>query len=136
MLTWKFFARKLFHPHVEPIQIEREVKAIVKLCSGDANRYIVQVLHHGKFTWSSYYFIDMELCDGDLRDYIYGRMEPSSLPDPRPSFVKIFILSSQRNKQNWSIMEQIASGLDFIHSHGQVHRDLKPANGTYPRISS
>jgi serine/threonine protein kinase len=136
MLTWKFFARKLFHPHVEPIQIEREVKAIVKLCSGDANRYIVQVLHHGKFAWSSYYFIDMELCDGDLRDYIYGRMEPSSLPDPRPSFVKIFILSSQRNKQNWSIMEQIASGLDFIHSHGQVHRDLKPANGTYPRISS
>jgi serine/threonine protein kinase len=29
-------------------------------------------------------------------------------------------------------MRQIASGVDFIHQHGQVHRDLKPANGTHP----
>lgn len=31
---------------------------------------------------------------------------------------------------NWDILEQIASGVQFIHNHRQVHRDLKPQNGT------
>jgi serine/threonine protein kinase len=30
--------------------------------------------------------------------------------------------------QIWNIMKQIASGVLFIHEHGEVHRDLKPAN--------
>jgi serine/threonine protein kinase len=30
----------------------------------------------------------------------------------------------------WTIMNHLASGLVFLHSHGHVHRDLKPRNGT------
>jgi serine/threonine protein kinase len=41
--------------------------------------------------------------------------------------------SSTRVKvQNcWSIITQIASGLAFVHRHGQVHRDLKPQNSNF-----
>ena len=93
---------------------------------------IVQVLHHGKLALSSYYVIDMELCDWNLNAYIY----PSTLPIlsvARPDFVSALIRSI-RNNEIWNIMKQIASGVDFIHRHRQVHRDLKPANGIYPLI--
>jgi serine/threonine protein kinase len=70
----------------------------------------------------------MELCDWNLKDHIYGLITPLTLSVERPSFVSSF----RDRHQIWGIMKQIASGVDFIHQHGQVHRDLKPANGTRP----
>ena len=31
--------------------------------------------------------------------------------------------------QIWTVMSQIASGVEYIHRQRQVHRDIKPGNG-------
>ena len=33
-----------------------------------------------------------------------------------------------RMSQAWKIITEIADGLKFIHSQGQIHRDMKPRN--------
>lgn len=78
-----------------------------------------------------YYFIDMELCDLNLHDYIQGHrsmtLEVYDTLDPR-IFVppECDILEKMRNV--WAIMIHISQGLEFLHQYGQVHRDLKPRN--------
>jgi len=109
----------------KPEIIENETRAIKKLCSG-CHPNIVEVLRIGELKDSPYYFIDMELCDINLQDYIY-RDDSKTLPDAIPYFIKD--ASSQvKALQIWNIIQQIASGVAFIHSHHETHRDIKPQN--------
>jgi serine/threonine protein kinase len=76
----------------------------------------------------------MELCEFNLHDYIYG--------DRSDLFKDLFplsdILDTTLVRQDdfvcmkvtnvYDIMVQVAKGLEYIHSCGQVHRDLKPQN--------
>ena len=80
------------------------------------------MLGYGRLVDNSYY-IDMELCRWNLDEYIRDQSS-----EKRPTSVRNLI-RSLKDKQIWSIMKQIASGVNHIHSHNQVHRDLKPANG-------
>jgi len=123
------FARKLLHlpnPRNKQAYIENEARAVKKLCDGtDPN--VIHVFTMGEFAYSSYFFIDMELCDLILRGYLYGTTDeyaglglPPLLKDLPFFSVSVHI---------WNIMKQIASGLKFIHEHGEAHRDLKPSNG-------
>ena len=105
--------------------IERETKAIDKLCNGD-HPNIIRILAHGDLRPPHvYYYIDMEYCDIDLDQYlrnaktgIGGLLEwPLALEQGSG----IFLIGV--------IMQQIVSGLHFIHSNNQVHRDLTPQNG-------
>jgi serine/threonine protein kinase len=82
----------------------------------------------GDFRYSSYYFIDMELCDLSLQGYLY--------PDPFESYTAMGLPPSLQGLPPASvadhicnIMRQIANGLKFIHAHSEAHRDLKPSNG-------
>jgi len=59
----------------------------------------------------------MELCDLNLAQYI---RHDSRLKNPPPEV---------KAMQNWNIMMQIASGVEFLHNHKEIHRDLKPGNG-------
>ena len=103
-----------------------------KLRSGNfAHQNLVQILCHGELRDPDHpFYIDMELCDIDLKEYIYRhkecrplgygivRSDQHSLPlRDQPSYV-------------WQIMKQISCGIAFMHQHKQVHRDLKPANST------
>lgn len=94
------------------------------------------VLDHGWLPPAGVYFIDMELCDLTLDEYIYNERSNYSrtcIDASKKSNSAVFVgeNSSMTVKlQNlWTIMTQIAQGLEFIHELHQVHGDLKPRNG-------
>jgi serine/threonine-protein kinase/endoribonuclease IRE1 len=84
---------------------------------------IVHVYRLGELPGSSlYYFIDMELCDVTLENYIRFTLPSYSITDQGNPRLKVLRI--------WDIMRQIANGVAFIHSLQEVHRDLKPNNST------
>ena len=113
------------NPRNQLSYIENEARAVRKLCNGE-DPNVVQVFQIGDFTYSPYYFIDMELCDLSLQGYLYANEEFAGLG--LPPFIKD-IPSSSFAAHIWSIIRQIASGLKYIHEHCEAHRDLKPSNG-------
>ena len=106
--------------------MQKEVTAIKKLCGPGAHINIVQVLAHGQLPNAPYYFIDMELCDLNLQEYIH--QEPSTEPSGSIPYI-IRGVASASSLQIWVVMSQIAAGVEYIHQKGHVHRDIKPANG-------
>src|SRR5271154_4095534 len=93
---------------------ENEVRAISKLCKETGHPQIVSVFRQGEVKNSALYYIDMELCDGNLDQFMRDHLPSSTTP--------IHI------SDIWNIMVQITSGLAYIHSFGEIHRDIKPRN--------
>ena len=107
-----------------------EARAIDVLRENGTMDNLVSVTSHGWLSDSPYYYIDMELCHGNLEDYIENRpqIQYIQLRNPRLHAVRLM----ERGVWNlWDIMEQIASGVEFIHACKQVHRDLKPRNSNH-----
>ena len=68
-----------------------------------------------------YYYIDMELCEFSLADYIQdeGTTYPNrGIPKRSPSDII-------------GIATQVVSGVVFIHDKQFIHRDLKPNNSIH-----
>lgn len=114
-------------------EIADEIAVITKICTSK-HRNIVQVMHHDWFESSFGYFIDMELCDLTLHEYINNR---SIFVQQRSDFLNppIFVsddCSMHLNLLNiWTIITHIAQGLEFIHRERYSHRDLKPPNSKW-----
>ena len=72
-------------------------------------------------------FIDMELCDLNLDDYIHCTKSEAMVPT--------YFIKDQpppiKSLQIWNVMLHIANGVEFLHRKRMIHRDLKPANSTY-----
>jgi serine/threonine protein kinase len=105
----------------------KEVRAIERLSPNGKHTNLIHILKHGQF--SEVYYIDMEICEGNLEDYIKGndrKMFEAAL------FSRMDVGHLAKATTIWNIMEQIASGLCFIHACGEVHRDVKPRNGNTP----
>ena len=97
---------------------------MIGLLKPKAHNHIVEILGHGSLgQHTSSYFIDMEYCDMNLDEYLRGTASVSAFPDYKTSIkegsLSFFICA---------IVQEILSGLVFIHGHGKVHRDLKPQN--------
>lgn len=149
------FARKILRlfGHVTEEDIANEARVISEVCQGQSI-HVIQVLNHGWLRGSySYYFIDMEYCPETLADYIQrargriatgsnpGRFPPSEIwplriaPTPEPAFSVPGTVGDPSDVVDilWNpirnILNDIVSGLIYIHRNQVVHRDLKPRNG-------
>jgi len=135
----KVFARKLMqvtHPEVEET-VKNEAKALDSLFHNGRHENIIVVFKHGWLdTLGNNYFIDMELAElslADYIDYVFRNATPSFelvIDDKsHPILTRRDCSELQRLHNMCAIGHQIASGLGFMHEHGHVHRDLKPGNG-------
>jgi serine/threonine protein kinase len=99
-----------------------EIRAIRDLYHDGGHRHIVTITKIGDIPQNI--FIDMELCDLNLDDFIHCRKDgivPTYFVKDEPPPVK--------SQQIWNVMSQIALGVEFLHGKKMVHRDLKPVNG-------
>lgn len=95
---------------------------------GQVQENLTQVFRHGWLPDINHYFIDMELCDFDLENYIKGA-DNYLISDEQRSLTR---LQGKRGPYDIvQIAKQIANGVAFIHLHNKVHRDLKPKNSNY-----
>jgi serine/threonine protein kinase len=73
------------------------------------------------------YFIDMELCEIDLEEYVQVKKRGiRGLVDWNTA-----ITERQREFLIVAILQQLLAGLAFIHKHDLVHRDMAPQNGIH-----
>ena len=136
------FARKIVRPFAQADEpaIENETKAVHQLLQSGGHSNIISILNHG---WLDspyhYYYLDMELCELSLHQYIHDTrslpIDSVTMDELNPVFVgkDVPLLTNFLNV--WIIMREIAAGVEFLHSQSQVHRDLKPRNGNFPALT-
>ena len=122
----KAFARKVIRAFgaVTKDDVDNEVRALKKLCQNQ-HPNIVQVFDYGELNPdSAVHFIDMELCDISLGNYLDGQ----ELKDG----VSWATVKEDEDvpAHGYNILQQILNGLLYIHCVGEVHRDLSPHNDT------
>jgi len=95
--------------------ILNELQTNEKLCKQPCHKNIVGIYRHIQL--AGLYFIDMELCDFNLQQWIY---EPDTL-NGMPTLDMRTMLK---------IIRDVGRGLAFIHENKKIHRDIKPQNST------
>ena len=133
------FARKLVRlaGKVSEVDIKNEAAVVSSISAKGGHKHIITVFDHGWMKGSvNVYFIDMELGDFTLAEYIayHGDASTSSIDfdamqGSSPLLVARGCTQDQRLNNAWAIAGHIAEGLEFMHMYSHVHRDLKPSNG-------
>ena len=105
-------------------ETEQEIVVIRRVCRPDAKN-LVTVFDSGAIPGDIAY-IDMELCDLDLRHFLDIKWDSGAWTRKAVATVlgPIEEVISARN-----IMIDIVKGLAYLHGQRLVHRDVKPSNG-------
>lgn len=94
---------------------------------------MVTLFDHGILSPLPFYFIDMELCDFSLHDYLYNHDDSMKCfeedSECAPALVCRDCSVFQRMEHICRLGGDIAGGLEFLHANYVVHRDIKPGNG-------
>lgn len=95
-----------------------------KLCNlGHEN--LIKIYEHDMLQPNhAVYFIDMELCEINLDEYIHGHLTDIH---GLLNWDQV-VCEGQESFLIYTIMQQILLGLIFIHGHDEVHHDLTPQN--------
>jgi len=120
--------------------IENEIRAVETITGSGGHPNVIRTLAHGWLEPPHYYYFDMELCAFNLDDYIRGKTVQDEGEAPNTVNDSVFVRNDttlwKRMKNVWTIGKQIAAGLEFMHSLGQVHGDLKPRNSKHLPLDS
>ena len=139
----KTFARKIVRIFGEVTRedVENEVAVISQVCVPGKSNTVVMVYEHGWLPGvdPSYYYVDMEYCSETLEERIHGNKNYAMLADIHSAIESPSTASAIpgtapvfTTEQILDILENICSGLQYLHQEGLVHRDLKPRNGALP----
>jgi serine/threonine protein kinase len=110
--------------------ISNEVRAIEKLCK-HGHENLIRVFNHGLLKLNhSIYFIDMELCELNLDEYLHNTI--TGVPG-LPSW-EFGISNGHASFLIFAIVQQIIRAIVFIHDQGEAHRDLAPQNSSFLRV--
>jgi serine/threonine protein kinase len=130
--------------------IENEARVVSSLLKNGGHELITRVFRHGWLKGlGGMYFIDMQLADFTLQQYISRHKDKGAIsgniitnfPDlewysiSTPDFLDMNRSVKGRILDMLLISDQIAEALTFLHIHYFVHRDLKPSNGNPIRPS-
>ena len=98
-------------------QINEAVSANESLWNGDP-KSAVKILRYGDLgTKNNFYFIDIELCESNLAQYVHGEKTVDVLCEWS---------LADKSKILTSIMNHVLAGLSFLHGKGKVPGGLKP----------
>ena len=104
------------------------IQAIDDVTNQNTSDNVILILRKNWQQKEPNYYVDTELCEASLEQYIRYKEPFSYELDSNPRLFDAPDLG--RGIWNvWDIMEQISSGLEFIHNSKYLHLNLKPRNG-------
>ena len=106
-------------------EIENEIRVIEKIRMQNGHENVVQITNHGWLIKSEAYFIDMELCEFTLRDFLNKNVKVKS---GEVYWQRKPTLDGHSCFNIFTILIHIATGLVFLHQIAECHRDVKPEN--------
>uniref|UniRef100_A0A671VK55 Eukaryotic translation initiation factor 2-alpha kinase 2 n=1 Tax=Sparus aurata TaxID=8175 RepID=A0A671VK55_SPAAU len=129
--TGKSFALKIV-PCKEWEKAPREVMALSDLLHRNIVRYFAcwvdDIGYQGGGSETDSYSSTQSSSDNLSRKYLYIQMELCKAVTLREWIGDKNTQRDFKRKESLTIAQQIASGVEYIHSKNLVHRDLKPAN--------